>query len=283
MKPTSYLLVLSFLFFTSCQKETDTATTSLQAQTLSNVSYGTDARHVMDVYLPADRNGNTKVMIVVHGGAWNAGNKSDLTIFVDSFRRRMPDYAIFNINYRLATSASTVFPTQENDVKAAVEYIHQHASHYSISQKMVMIGVSAGAHLSLLQAYKHQSNVRLKAVVSFFGPTDMIDMYRNPANPLVPQGLVSVIGATPTQDSSLYARSSPINYVSSTSPATLLLHGGTDVLVRPSQSAMLHSKLQAAGVTTQYVFYPSEGHGWFGATLSDSFDKIQTFLTANVQ
>ena len=33
-------------------------------------------------------------------------------------------YAIFNINYRLATGISNYFPTQENDVKAAIEFIY---------------------------------------------------------------------------------------------------------------------------------------------------------------
>jgi len=59
--------------------------------------------------------------------------------------------------------------------------------------------------------------------------------------------------------------------------------GGTDILVKFSQSATVDAKLQMAGVVHQYVFYPTEGHGWAGANLVDSFDKIQAFLAANVQ
>jgi len=36
------------------------------------------------------------------------------------------------------------------------------------------------------------------------------------------------------------------------------------------------------GVINQYVFYPTESHGWTGANMVDSFDKITAFLTANV-
>jgi hypothetical protein len=41
--------------------------------------------------------------------------------------------------------------------------------------------------------------------------------------------------------------------------------------------------LAAAGVQANVVIYPSEGHGWYGANLEDSFNRIKDFLTANVQ
>lgn len=107
-------------------------------------------------------------------------------------------------------------------------------------------------------------------------------MYRKPLNPFIAQALASAVGKTPTQDSLLYAHSSPINFVANTSSPTILLHGGFDPLVRPSQSATLKAKLDAAGVINQYVFYPAEGHGWFGTNLFDSFNKIEAFLRANV-
>src|SRR5439155_13593485 len=106
--------------------------------------------------------------------------------------------------------------------------------------------------------------VKPKAIVSFVGPTDMRDMYLNPASPLIPPLIAAVVGKTPSQDSLLYASSSPINFVSSSSPPTILLHGGADPLVKPSQATSLQVKLQAAGVVNQYVFYPTEGHGWVG-------------------
>jgi dipeptidyl aminopeptidase/acylaminoacyl peptidase len=118
--------------------------------------------------------------------------------------------------------------------------------------------------------------------VSFFGPTDMTDMYNNPTNALVPPAIVQVVGKTPTQDPVIYANSSPVNYVTSLSPPTILLHGGADPLVRWQQSLTMKNLLQTAGVVNQYVFYPGEGHGWVGANLYDSFNKIQAFIIANV-
>ncbi len=277
-----FILSLPILIF-SCQKNVDnTASQIVAAKTTLNVSYGTSSEQTMDVYLPAGRSAaSTKVIVMIHGGAWNAGDKTDLTEYADSMRKRLPDYAVFNINYRLALG-SNLFPAQENDVKSAVQFLLNNAADYGISQKFVLLGASAGAHLALLQGYKYASQINPKAIVSFFGPTDLADMYKNPANPLVPAGLISVIGKTPTQDSLLYANSSPINFVKSNSAPTLLLHGGMDPLVNATQATRLKAKLDAAVVVNQYVFYPSEGHGWFGATLTDSFNKIESFLRANV-
>jgi dipeptidyl aminopeptidase/acylaminoacyl peptidase len=94
--------------------------------------------------------------------------------------------------------------------------------------------------------------------------------------------LFSVTGGTPATNNTLYTQSSPINFVSSQSPPTMILHGGIDIVVSPSQSVSLDTKMFISGVTHQYVFYHWEGHGWVGANLTDSFNKIQAFLAANV-
>ena len=283
---TRYLLVviLSISILTSCQKGLDDTpgSSSLAAQTIKDVSYGADALQKMDVYLPAGRtDATTKVMIMIHGGAWSSGDKTDFNDYVDTIKKRQPDYAIFNINYRLALSSTTTFPAQENDVKSAVEFIFSKLSEYHVSQKIVLLGASAGGHLALLQGYKYTTPVKAKAIVDFFGPTDMTVLY-NTANPLVQPVIAAVVGATPLTNATLYQQSSPINFVTAQSPPTIIFQGGLDPLVPVTQSTSLDAKLLLMGVTHQYVFYPTEGHSWVGANLSDSFDKLQAFLAANV-
>jgi acetyl esterase/lipase len=276
------------VFLFSCQKENNTAPNPVPVpvaeKTDLNVSYGTDPLQKTDMYLPAGRTiSATKVIMLIHGGGWSSGDKADFTAYVDTLKRRIPGYAIFNINYRLATATSNLFPTQENDVKAAIEFIYSKRNDYGISDKFVLLGASAGGHLSLLQAYKYSTPVKIKAVVDFFGPTDLVDMYNNPASIFAPPAaLAAVIGATPSTNLTLYQQSSPINFVTAQSPSTIILQGGVDVLVSPTQSATLNTKLQTFGVVHQYVFYPTENHGWTGANLTDSFDKITAFLNANV-
>ncbi|MBL0355541.1 MAG: alpha/beta hydrolase [Chitinophagaceae bacterium] len=266
----------------SCKKETTNNNNVINAATYLNVSYGTYAAQKMDVYLPAGRTTTaTKVMLLVHGGAWSSGDKTDLSAFIDTFKRRLPAYAFFNINYRLSATPANPFPTQEMDVKAALEYIYSKRNEYLISDNIVMAGASAGAHLALLQAYKYAIPVKAKAVVDFFGPTDMNDLYNNPG--LVPQlAIAGIIGATPLTNPLLYQQSSPLNFVTNSAACpTIILQGSADLLVNAqSQSVVLKDKLLAATVPVQYVGYNGLGHGdWNSATYSDAFSKIQAFLT----
>ncbi len=278
-------VVLIAATIVSCKKSGSTSDVTIAAKTMLDVSYGTNALQKMDIYLPAGRSTtSTKVMVMIHGGGWTSGDKADFAAFVDTMKTRLPDYAIFNINYRLAGGGTNLFPTQENDVKAAMEFINGNASTYLISNKWVLVGASAGAHLAMLQAYKYSSPVKPKAVASFFGPSDMTEMYNNPVggNPILAAGILTVIGGTPAMLPALYSSSSPVNFINGSSSATILLHGGADPLVRPAQSTTVQAKLTLATVINQYVFYPTGGHGdWDGATYKDAFNKVQAFFIAN--
>jgi acetyl esterase/lipase len=281
------LVLLAFvtLFFSCTKNNTPLDPQAIVASNSLNVPYGTDPLQKMDMYLPAGRTTATiKVVIIIHGGGWNLGDKSDMTSYVEPLQNFLPGYAVFNINYRLAASVSTIFPTQENDVKAAIDFINSKRAEYNISDKFVLLGVSAGAHLSLLQAYKY-STPKIKAVVDFFGPTDMAAMYNDPASIFVPASDIALLfgGATPATNPTIYAQSSPITFVNAQSVPTIILHGGLDALVKVSQATSLRDKLALNNIVHQYVFYPNEAHGWAGANLLDSYLKIQTFLNTNVQ
>ncbi|MEP6584453.1 MAG: alpha/beta hydrolase [Ginsengibacter sp.] len=283
----SFFVSTLILFLFSCHKPIDQVSPppdKVVAKTILNVSYGSDPLQDFDAYLPADRTTlSTKVIVLIHGGSWESGDKTELEDFVDTLKRRFPDYAIFNINYRLSLNGNNVFPTQENDTKAALQFIMDNTATYVISKKVVLFGISAGGHLALLQAYKYNTPVVPKAVISFYAPTDLTDLYNNPTSPLIPPILSVIVGKTLAQDPAIYSSSSPINFVSSVSPPTLLFHGGLDSLVKASQAVSLQAKLTAAGVINQYVYYPNEDHGWTGPSLFDSFNKIQSFLSVNVK
>jgi acetyl esterase/lipase len=277
MKRLSWLLVL-VLAVTACKKNVEPD--APMVTTLLNVSYGPNTRNVMDVYLPANRSETTTpVLIMIHGGGWSEGDKSDMASFVDTMKRRLPGYAIFNINYRLAGNGVNLFPSQEEDVKRCVEFIYSKRSEYKIADRFVLAGASAGGHLALLHSFKYTTPVKVKAVVDFFGPTELTQFYNNPPSFLVPLLLLQVTGTTPGLNPVLYQQSSPLTFVTSASPPVIMLQGGADQVVPPSQTILLRDRLSTAGVAHQYVFYPSGGHGdWDAATYSDAFSKIEAFL-----
>jgi acetyl esterase/lipase len=300
MKQIKNLLQITMLaiviLFSACKKSGTedpiviTPAAPLAAQSTNDVAYGTDALQKFDMVLPANRTtATTKVLIIIHGGSWSAGDKADMTVVLNNLKSSLPEYAFFNLNYRLASAATgaNAFPTQENDVKAAVDFINSKRAEYNISDKISLLGASAGAHLALLQAYKN-STPKIKAVVDIFGPTDMTDMYNNPAGPSSPAYLIGYIttgslAGTPTNSPALFAASSPITFVTAQSPPTILFHGLVDNVVRYQQSTLLQAKLNLNNVVNQYVPYAGEGHGFTAPTFADTQLKTVAFLNANVQ
>jgi acetyl esterase/lipase len=280
--------VFSFLFlsllFVACQKENTVVEQPLAEQSINNASYGSVPGQQMDIFLPAGRTTTaTKALIVIHGGAWISGDKTEMDPYIPIMKQKLPGYAIFNINYRLAALPSTnPFPTQENDVKAAVEFIISKASEYKFNNaKVVVLGASAGGHLALLQAYK-QPSPKVKAVVSMFGPTDLTALYNfYPANTIERTAMQLMLGGTPTTNAAMYQSSSPVNYLTAQTPPTLILHGTADPIVPIDQSTALKTRLEAAGVSVKMVTYPNAGHGdWDDATFGRAYDEIAAFAAA---
>ena len=112
-------LLISMSIFTNCQRNERVFAKEdfSRSKTIHNLLYGKDTAQRMDVYLPSNRSADsTKSIVLIHGGGWNSGSKNDFATYIDSFKQRMPGYAIFNLDYRLV-NGSNLFPTQEQDVK----------------------------------------------------------------------------------------------------------------------------------------------------------------------
>ncbi|MES1214088.1 MAG: alpha/beta hydrolase [Bacteroidota bacterium] len=252
------------------------------AQTNLDIAYGSDTKQKIDIYLPAKRSeDSTKTIVLIHGGGWTEGDKTDMSFGIDSFKTRFPNYAIINVNYRLAYNNTTnLFPTQENDIKDAVEFYLAKSAEYKVSKDLIVLGASAGGHLALLHSYKNDPEKHVKAVIDFFGPADLNALWN--AGLVQQLILISATGKTYDQDTNLYTQSTPVNFITAQSPPTIVLQGGADNLVPSNQATILISKLQEKNVVNQLVFYPSEQHGWTGPNLMDSFEKIQSFILANI-
>lgn len=220
---------------------------------------------------------------MVHGGAWVSGDKSDFAAFIPVLQQRFPGYAIANVNYKLATTTDNHFPTQENDMKAALDFLVQKATDYQLSQNFILLGASAGGHMALLQAYKY-SSPRVLAVVDFFGPTNMTDLYNFYSSNPPEQGLFQLLmNGTPQSNPSLYQQSSPINFVTNQSCPTIIFHGNADVVVPISESVDLKNKLSSAGVANQMITYPNLGHEvWPSNIMTDVYNKMEQFIKTNV-
>ena len=277
--------VLIIFTLTSCSSN-DTGNPSTPAydinvaQNFTNVAYGNDPQQIMDVYLPANRTADTKIIILVHGGAWVGGSKEDFATTVPIIKTQFPDHAIVNINYRLATNISPAFPKQIEDLQKVISYLKDNSYDYTVDNSFAFIGASAGAHLSMLYSYKYDTAHEIKAVCNIVGPADFLDPAYT-THSLYGFAAQSLLGST-TITEQMIAEVSPVAHVTAQAPPTIMFYGGVDPLIPSSQGPRLKAALDNAGVYNEYNFYANGGHGdWDAATMTDLYTKMTTFLKAN--
>jgi acetyl esterase/lipase len=256
-------------------------------------------RLAMDIWLPRDAAGPVPVVVWIHGGAFQLGDRRELppTFAKDSVFRLLNQSGIAcaTLDYRHALEAP--FPAQLHDLKAAVRYLREHADALGIDPDRIGAwGESAGGHLAALLGVTgsredlegglgvqgHSSAV--SAVVDFYGVSSLPDM--PPMN--TPSGLMSgaLVAALPpgmtmepgpmlvggTADPALLAAASPLGHVTADAPPFLLIHGDSDGLVPLSQSELLAAALTDAGVRNELVTIRGGDHCFFFA--EDQLDGI---------
>ncbi|HRO45411.1 alpha/beta hydrolase [Agriterribacter sp.] len=284
MNRSLFLLWLTIsVVLLSCKKEAPPPDLHTPAVNYTNMAYGNDARQVMDIFLPEGRTiQHTKTIFIIHGGGWTEGDKADMAEAVAYLKKELPLYAFVNVNYRLASNGSVnIFPAQEEDIKSAVGFYLNRSGEYLVSEDLVMGGASAGAHLAMLHSYKNDPGKHVKAVVDFFGPTDLVALWNEGV--LQQWALLGAVGRLYTDNPDIYVNSSPLNFITNQSPPTIALQGGADFIVIPAQTTSLVNRLIEQGVKNQLVYYPLESHGWAGANLLDSYNKIIAFIKENVK
>lgn len=87
-----------------------------------------------------------------------------------------------------------------------------------------------------------------------------------------------LVGPLPACEA-LYIERSPLTHTDRIAVPVLLLQGGEDRVVPPSQSEAIRDALEARGIDHEYVLYPAEGHGFRSAeTIIDALERELIFL-----
>ena len=285
--PRYFSFFFIFVVFISCSSSSDDNTNEnnlaepLEYYEELNIAYGTDNDQVFDLYLPANRTSQTKVIILVHGGGWVSGDKEDMSAFRDYILDQLPQIAIVNMNYRLADATNKPYPMQINDISSVVRFLKNKQEDYVISDDLGMIGSSAGGHLSLLWSYAFDTENQIDMVCSVVGPTNFTDPAYTESNDPLLQAILAVFGADATPE--YFIESSPYHRVSSSAPPTILFYGGQDPLVPTSQGVDLKDKLNILGVLNEFTLYPNEAHGWEGTNLLDTTVKLHSFIETHLE
>jgi len=232
-----------------------------------------DLAHQLDVYVPERGKDKPALILFIHGGAWQVGDKRPAPY--EACLKR--GYALASINYRMTGEAK--FPACIQDCKAALRFLRANADKFGFDANRVGVwGVSAGGHLAALMGTSNgvkdlegdegnltfASNVQV--VCDWCGPTDLVtfDKQCGPENKLrtafkVPP-LPALIGGE-AKDKPVEAKAaSPVTYVTADDPPFLIVQGDKDDLVPYQQAQELADILKKANVETEFVLLKNVGH-----------------------
>jgi len=241
-----------------------------------DVAYGNHPHQRMDVFIPEGDRDTMGLMVMVHGGSWVSGDKSDWKDWFD-YEVFHEKYAVINLNYRLDDRTTRPLPMQTDDIGTAIETFRQ--KYRMPATRIAVLGGSAGAHLVSQYAYTYPDKPYIKAVVNFVGPVDFNDpTYHTPGHwEWIFSGIEYIFNLPYAGNEAIYAQWSPISHVDANKPPTIMFYGGQDTLVPYTNGERLHARLDSAGVENEYYLYPQSGHsfnypdGWDAAIKAEDF------------
>jgi len=188
-----------------------------------DLSYGPDPAHCLDVYLPSVRPTGA-IVLVVHGGAWAIGDKSNPAAVAAKVAHWLPaGVVVVSVNYRLLRFADPL--QQAGDLARAIAFVQQRAGSWQAdAARLVVIGHSSGAHLAALLAAdpdllrKYGAEPWLATVLLDCAALDVVAVMRAPHRPLFDRAF----GA----DEAGWRQASPLHRLRTRPAPVLLVHSG---------------------------------------------------------
>jgi acetyl esterase/lipase len=225
-----------------------------------------------DVFKPKSNLNGAAVIFMVSGGwvsAWAPPAQSQPRY------QELLDKGFTVISLRHGSSPKYVIPEIVADVRRAIRFIRYKSKDWGIDPNRLGVwGGSAGGHLSLMigtasdsgdpnatEPFLKESD-RVASVVAYFPPVDL----RYLARGLNPASTGTVLDRFPALnfEKEKAPDYSPILFVSSDDPPTLLIHGDKDDLVPINNSKIIFEAFQKVNVKTDFITIPGAGHGFRG-------------------
>ncbi len=213
---------------------------------------------LLDLYQPQERSGPLPGIVLIHGGGWSSGQRSDYKYYCVRFP--LMGYVVATVSYRFVNEA--VFPACVEDVKCAVRWMRANADKYGINPEAIAaIGGSAGGHLAMMLGYsagvaelegrggQGEYSSAVQAVVDLYGPVDMTleEFHEN-------KTLLAFFGGKHFNEiPDQYRLASPNTHLKKGMPPTLIIHGTDDDTVPVSQADLLEARLKELDCPYEYL------------------------------
>lgn len=213
-------------------------------------AFGPHARHRLDLYAPTGSRRGWPVLLFIHGGGWDSGDRREYSFVGRAFAAL--GFLTAVADYRVVPEVR--FPAFIEDAGLAANWLVANAHHHGgDASRFVLAGHSAGAYnavtLALAPARFGAPDLagRLKAAVGLAGPYDFF--------PFDVKQSIAAFGGIPEPESS-----QPVNLVTTAAPPMFLGHGGRDRTVGRHNAVNLARALRDSGVAVVEKHYPALDH-----------------------
>ena len=205
--------------------------------------------------------GGAPCVVVVHGGGWDGGDRTELAGLNRWLAARGVAVAAFD--YRLAPVHP--WPAQAEDLRIVIKWIRENAARLGVDpERLTLLGRSAGGQIAVATAYG--ANLPgVRAVVALYACHDMEFVWsiRSEHDALNSHKLMTqFLGPGPEGEAQAerFRSASGDKLVHSGAPKTLLIHGKLDELVWCRHSERLAAALAREGVPHVFIELPWATH-----------------------
>lgn len=225
--------------------------------------------HRLDAYLPVRPAAAVPGVVLVHGGGWIGGDKSEYRLVGREVAAS--GLAGFAVNYTLASRRTPGFPTQVREVTDAVRFVRDNAARFDVDPARLAIwGDSAGANLALEEALTARiadPRASVSAAVGWSGPYDLLTVTSPRAGRWLLPAVLDYLGCGSLSSPSCRQAgtfASPVTWVWRGAPPTLLASStafrAKCEIVDPRQSKELAGALREAGASARLDLNGSCAH-----------------------
>jgi dipeptidyl aminopeptidase/acylaminoacyl peptidase len=221
------------------------------------------------------------LIVICHGGPTGA-TETSLNLKIQFWTSR--GFAVLDVNYRGSTGYGREYRdslkkqwgiTDVIDVCSGIDYLIEKEL---IDKNNILIRGSSAGGFTVLAALTFSKALTgknpFKAGASLYGIGDLEALAKD-THKFEARYLDSLVGDYP-QEKATYIARSPIHHIDQLNRPLIFLQGMQDKIVPPSQAEMMVEALQTKGLTTKYVTFANEGHGFRNG------ENIQIALTAEL-
>jgi acetyl esterase/lipase len=274
--------ILAILVF-SLGSATATATASSTSEVVTHLSVtyrvvgGTTLS--LDVYAPR-RGGPYPAVLVVHGGGWHGGDKSEFR--PEGENLALAGFVAFVANYRLAPPGGDWHaPAAIQDLHAAVRWIRRNAATYHADPAHVgALGSSAGGNLAQMIGVTGRPEAgRADVVVSWSGSTrlQLCTLGSDPVRTCASR--TSYVGSDMDVDPAAWDAASPYSFAGPGDPP-MYLANSTAEIVAEEEATDMAARLAGAGVVYQLHIVQGDLHarGYEDQVWDESVAFLRAYL-----